>query len=111
MTKKKVLQVINLLGFFAMVSVNYAANALPLNNLSTEKVSNLYPNLFTSAGFTFSVWGLIYVLLLAFCVYQARDLFSARKQELPFLHKIGYRYCLSWKPFYYITLKREWVKC
>ncbi len=95
MTKKTVLQVMNLLGFFSMVSVNFVANALPLNNISTGEVSNLYPNLFTPAGFTFSIWGLIYIMLLAFCVYQARDLFTTRKKDSPFLNKIGFLFFVS----------------
>ncbi len=95
MPGKIILQVLNILGFLFMVAVNYAANALPLNNISTGEVSDLYPNLFTPAGFTFSIWGLIYLLLLGFSIYQSRDLFSAGKQEMPFLNKIGYLFFIS----------------
>ena len=95
MIGKRKLQILNLLGFIGMVAVNYLANALPLNNLTTGEVSELYPNLFTPAGFTFSIWGLIYLLLLGFCLYQARDLFSSLKVEMPFLRRIGYLFFLS----------------
>ena len=59
-----------------MVFVNYLANALPLNGKNTGQLSDQYPNLFTPAGFTFAVWGVIYTALFIFCLYQARSLFS-----------------------------------
>jgi len=31
--------------------------------MSTGDLSDLYPNLFTPAGLTFSIWGLIYLAL------------------------------------------------
>ena len=51
--------------FVGVIAVNGAANALPINGLTTGAVSDLYPNLFTPAGFAFSIWGLIYFGLLA----------------------------------------------
>ena len=47
----------------AMVAVNYLANALPLNGRRTGDVSDAYPSLFTPAGLTFAIWGVIYLLL------------------------------------------------
>jgi hypothetical protein len=54
--------------FVGVIAVNGAANALPINGLTTGAVSDLYPNLFTPAGFAFSIWGLIYLGLLAFLI-------------------------------------------
>ena len=54
--------------FVGVIAVNGAANALPINGLTTGAVSDLYPNLFTPAGFAFSIWGLIYTALLAFLI-------------------------------------------
>ena len=54
--------------FAGVIAVNGAANALPINGLTTGAVSDLYPNLFTPAGFAFSIWGLIYTGLLAFLI-------------------------------------------
>ncbi len=56
--------------YLGMVVVNVLANALPINNLSTGAISDLYPNLFTPAGLTFSIWGLIYLLLGLYVIYQ-----------------------------------------
>ncbi len=74
----KVLQVLNFIFFLLMVAVNYLANALPINGKTTGELSGQYPNLFVPAGFTFAIWGVIYTLLLAFCIYQIRPLFSRR---------------------------------
>lgn len=53
-----------------MVVVNYMAVLLPLNGRSTGEISDAYPNLFAPAGVTFSIWGLIYTLLLLYVIYQ-----------------------------------------
>lgn len=65
-----VLRIGNLLSFVVMVIVNALANILPINGIGTGAVSDSYPNLFAPAGITFSIWGVIYVLLLLFSLYQ-----------------------------------------
>lgn len=57
-----------LLFYVFMVYMNYLANALPLNNRSTGAISDSYPSLFTPSGFTFAIWGVIYLMLFAFVV-------------------------------------------
>jgi hypothetical protein len=61
---------LNLLFFTGMIVMNYLANALPLNNKTTGELSDSLPNLFVPAGITFSIWGIIYMLLLVYCVVQ-----------------------------------------
>lgn len=56
------------LAYFVMVAVNAFANILPLNGVTTGEVSNRYQTLFTPAGYVFSIWGLIYVLLLIWLI-------------------------------------------
>jgi hypothetical protein len=53
--------------FVAMVGANALANILPINGITTGAVSDSYPNLFAPAGYTFAIWGVIY-LALAFAV-------------------------------------------
>lgn len=55
--------------YVAMVVVNFLANGLPINNRSTGAISDAYPNLFAPAGITFSIWGLIYLLLAGYVLY------------------------------------------
>lgn len=56
--------------YVAMVAVNFLANGLPINNRSTGEISDAYPNLFAPAGPAFSIWGLIYLLLGGYVLYQ-----------------------------------------
>ncbi len=60
--------VLVLLAYIAVVAVNALANILPLNNVGTGTLSDEIPNLFVPAGLTFSVWGLIYLLLTVYSV-------------------------------------------
>lgn len=66
--------------FVTMVTVNALANILPINGIGTGAVSDSYPNLFAPAGLTFSVWGLIYLLLAAHTLYQL-GLFRGRERK------------------------------
>jgi hypothetical protein len=61
---------LNLVLFTGMVVMNYLANALPLNNKTTGELSDAFPNLFVPAGLTFSIWGVIYLLLVVYCIIQ-----------------------------------------
>ncbi|MDY0099037.1 MAG: TspO/MBR family protein [Bacteroidales bacterium] len=61
---------INILLFVVMIVMNYLANALPLNNKTTGELSDSFPNLFVPAGLTFSIWGIIYLLLFIYVIMQ-----------------------------------------
>ncbi len=58
------------IAYLTMVIVNVLANALPINGVKTGEAAARYPSLFTPAPGTFGIWGLIYVLLLAYTLYQ-----------------------------------------
>ena len=79
-TRKVVMQICwLLLSFSWMILSNYLANALPLNNYTTGAISALYPNLFVPAGFTFAIWGMIYLLLIGWLI---SAIIILRKQDL-----------------------------
>jgi translocator protein len=61
--------VVNLLGLAAAISVNILANTVPFNGLTTGEVVRRDPVYFQPAGWTFSIWSLIYLLLVVFVVY------------------------------------------
>jgi hypothetical protein len=61
---------LNILLVAGMLVMNYLANALPLNNKTTGELSDSFPNLFVPAGMTFSIWGIIYSLVIIYCVVQ-----------------------------------------
>ena len=60
---------LNALGLVVALVCNGLANALPLNGMNTGELSDLYPNLFVPAGLTFSIWGVIYLWLMALVGY------------------------------------------
>ena len=63
-----------LASFAFMLVMNVLATTLPLNGLSTNEISDRYDTLFAPIGFTFSIWGVIYVLLSIYTVVQlSRD--------------------------------------
>jgi len=61
---------INLGALVLVLLMNFLANALPLNQLTQADISEMFPVLLTPAGYVFSIWGLIYLLLTGFTVYQ-----------------------------------------
>ncbi len=70
MNKNNLLKIFVAVGYVAMVGVNFLANALPIGGVTTGEASDSYGNLFTPAGLTFAIWGLIYLLLLVYTLYQ-----------------------------------------
>jgi len=64
------LRVLNTIFFVLMIFVNIAAEILPLNNITTAEVSARHDTLLTPPGFTFAIWGVIYVWLFLFILFQ-----------------------------------------
>lgn len=76
-----------LVTYLLMIVMNYLANALPLNGMTTGEVSDSYSNLFAPAGYTFAIWGLIYVLLAFHVIYQLGFFRSGERSEVTQLMK------------------------
>lgn len=68
----KTMKWINTIAFAAMLSVNALADLIPIGGSTTAEVSAAYPTLFTPAPVTFAIWGLIYLMMLFFVIYQWR---------------------------------------
>jgi len=56
--------------FVFMLTMNVLATTLPLNGQSTNEISDRYDTLFAPIGFTFAIWGVIYLLLGVYTVVQ-----------------------------------------
>lgn len=91
MKKDIVRQAVNLLSTIATITINGLANALPLNGQTTGEISDRFRVYFVPAGYVFSIWGLIYLALMAFAIYQALP----AQRENPHLRRIGYLFALS----------------
>lgn len=89
------LSTLNLLGFVGTVTVNALANILPINNITTGELSDLYPNLFVPAGLTFAIWGLIYVLLGILVIYPLIPSVRRDPQKIDFVRRIGPLFFIS----------------
>ena len=89
--KDIVRQVVNVLVTLLVIGVNALASGLPLNGLTTGEISDRFDVYFVPAGYVFAIWGLIYLGLLAFAIYQALP----SQRENPRLQAMGYLYALS----------------
>lgn len=63
----------NLLLFLGVIAVNTLSVTLPLGGNSTAEISDRYHTYLTPAGYAFSIWSLIYLLLAGFIIYQFRS--------------------------------------
>jgi hypothetical protein len=75
----------------ATIVVNILANSLPINGITTGEVSDMFNVYFVPAGYVFSIWGLIYLGLIAYTIYQALP----SQRENPYLRSIGYLYVVA----------------
>lgn len=69
-TVPKALKWFVLLALIAMLTVNALSSILPINNVTPKEVSDRYPNLFVPAPLTFAIWGVIYILVIGYTLYQ-----------------------------------------
>jgi len=84
------IKIVVVVTYLVMIVVNALANILPINGIDTGAVSDSYPNLFAPAGLTFSIWGVIYLLLAGHTLYQF-GLFQGDKSKVKteLLKKVG----------------------
>lgn len=92
----RTLQIANGIALVFTIIFNYLSNTGVFNGKTIGNVSDEYHNLFTPAGYAFSIWGLIYILLLLFVIYTGKSLFkSEKKQGDSFVNKIGWWFVVS----------------
>lgn len=94
MKNKTVIKIFVTITYFAMVFMNYLANALPIGGVTTGEASDSFANLFTPAGITFSIWGLIYLLLFGYVIYQFIPREKNKKLEKIF-HSVGILFIIT----------------
>lgn len=91
MNSDRLRQLFNLVGIVLTLAVNGLANALPLNGQTTGEISDRFKVFFVPAGYVFSIWGLIYLGLIAFGIFQALP----SQATNPRLRRVGYWFVLS----------------
>ena len=91
MTKDTLRQMINVVVVIVTLAVNILANAVPFNGQLTGEISDRFQVYFVPAGYVFSIWGIIYLGLIAFTIYQALP----SQRENPNLRKLGYVFAVA----------------
>jgi benzodiazapine receptor len=81
----------NIVAFILTLIVNGLSNTTLIGGKTTAEVSNSYPTLITPAGYVFSIWGIIYVLLGVFLVYQALP----SQKDKPFQKQVSVLFILT----------------
>lgn len=66
---KKSIQIWNAVVLVITIVINYLSNTGVFNGETMSTISAKYQNMFTPAGYAFSIWGLIYVGLFGFVIY------------------------------------------
>ncbi|MEA5077585.1 MAG: hypothetical protein VB013_03355 [Anaerolineaceae bacterium] len=64
-------QISVVLAVIVTITINTLADVLPINGLGTGEISDAFKVFFVPSGYVFSIWGIIYLGLIAFAVYQA----------------------------------------
>ncbi len=87
---KRLISLANVVATFLTIIINSLSNTSLIGVNTVGEISDAYPTFFTPAGYVFVIWGIIYVLLLVFSIYQALP----KQQNAPFLEKISIYYIL-----------------
>jgi len=91
----QLLQVGNITIVILTIIINSLANIIPIGGKYTGELSDNIPNLFVPSGITFAIWGIIYILIIIFAIYLAKDVFKKEKSTKPFLEKISYFFIIA----------------
>ncbi|MGM0421307.1 MAG: TspO/MBR family protein [Bacillota bacterium] len=91
----KTKQILNIIGLLFMLLINFLANYLPLNDIPTDEISDKYYNIFTPAGFTFAIWGIIYLALIILVGSLTLGLIRNKTKSLRYIDKVGYLFFIS----------------
>jgi benzodiazapine receptor len=89
--KNIVRQIAVIVSVVVTLVVNALANALPLNGQNTGQISDQFKVYFVPAGYVFAIWGLIYVGLIAYAIFQVLP----SQRENPLLQATGWWIVLS----------------
>lgn len=97
MKKIKLLAILNFFFYVIAFSISSLSQTGVFNNKTNGDISAKYETLFTPAGITFSIWGLIYLALFGFVIYHLISAFKADYDDEPnqVLLKINYLFIIN----------------
>jgi len=91
---KKKLSILNLMSVILVIAVNYISQIMEFNGTTIGEISSRYVNLFTPASYAFAIWGIIFLALLAYGIFQVRRVFFSEKESI-FIEQTGYWFVLA----------------
>jgi len=91
---KKTLALLNLNSVILVIAVNYMSQVFRFNDTTISEMSRQYDNLFTPASYAFSIWGLIFISLLAYAIFQVKNVFDSSK-SVTFIEQTGYWFIIA----------------
>jgi hypothetical protein len=91
MKKDIVRQMLVVLAVVVTITINALADILPINGLGTGQISDNFKVFFVPAGYVFSIWGIIYLGLIAYAVFQALP----SQRENPRMRSTAWLFILS----------------
>lgn len=86
---KKTYAIVNFLSVLLVLAVNGLSQAQRWNDTTIGEASDKYENLFTPAGYAFSIWGVIFLMLLGYSLFQIRRAFFSKKNLLSLYRLAG----------------------
>jgi hypothetical protein len=89
------LSIFNIVCFAAVVVINTLAITIPLGGKTTGQLSDQYSNLFVPSGLTFSIWGIIYILLGLYTVCGLIDSIKKAERSSSFVDTIGILFIIT----------------
>lgn len=106
---------LNIGAFVGTMIVNYATASGLISGLSQSEISQRYQTMITPAGFAFSIWGVIYGLLILSMIYWIWKKNDEDKQQL--IHKLSpliwamFAVNIAWNIFFSMSMIAVSVIC
>lgn len=85
----KLISLINIVVVLIIIYWNYYTSVVGFNGNDVGSLSDKYGNLFTPAGYAFSIWGVIFIALIAISVYMLKAAWN-ENIDSSWIPKIGY---------------------
>jgi hypothetical protein len=86
--KQRSLSLLNMISALLAIGVNYYSQMYKINGNTVSDLSEKYSNLFTPAGYAFSIWVIVFLGMLIFAGYQVYLTYS-KSQTMEFISQTG----------------------
>ncbi|MXV51217.1 hypothetical protein GS399_09575 [Pedobacter sp. HMF7647] len=97
MEKRKPLAALNIVFFIVACAVSNLSSFKIFRSRDIGSISDKFGTIFAPTGITFSIWGVIYISLLGFCIYHLRKAYSsdANKESTTEILQINWLFIIN----------------